>query len=282
MFKYQLISDIHLEKYEEINYKDLIKPIEPILFLAGDIGYIKNKLYKNFMDYVSNNWEVVYVVLGNHEFYIEDDKNIYTYEELYDMYENLILEYANVILVTEGYEYKINLKYTNGKNIYIIGGVGFPMLDTNVDECYYNSNIYYKEKLNDFNFIYKNKSEKIDVEYFNNLSINSKTLLIESIHELSKLEEEYSIILLTHFPYGIHSLTSSSKYHNDDTIIKKYFCNNINNEINRIIINSAKLLIAGHTHHSYDFIYNDAKYVSNQLGYKKENNLNPLNVFEFE
>jgi hypothetical protein len=285
MFKYQLLSDIHLEKYEEFNYTDLIKPIEPVLFLAGDIGHIKHKLYKSFIDYVSNNWEIVYIVLGNHEFYIEDDKTIYTYEELYDMYENFFLEYPNIILVTEGYEYKINLNYTNGKNIYIIGGIGFPTLETNINEigeCYYNSDIYYRENFNDFNFIYKTKTKKIDVEYFNSLSRTSKSLLIESINELSKLEEEYSIILLTHFPYGIHSLTSSSKFHNDDKLRQYYFCNSIDNGINRIIINSAKLLIAGHTHYSYKFIYNDAKYVSNQLGHNRETYCNPLYIFILE
>lgn len=269
-FKFQLISDIHLENYEHLKFTELIKPQEPVLFLAGDIGHINKKLYKDFIDYVSNNWDIVYVILGNHEFYIKEDDTIYTYDELYDMYEELFLEYTNVVFVTEGYEYKINPKYTNGENIYIIGGIGIPTLETDIKiigEDYYNINDYYRQEFNDFNYIYKTKTEKLDIEYFNNLSKLYKSMLIESINELSKKTEDYSIILLTHFPYGTHSLTSSSKFHQDSEIRKYYFCNSNIDPINRIIINSANLLIAGHTHYSYEFTYNNAKYISNQYGY---------------
>ena len=271
-FKFQLISDIHLENYENIKFTELIKPQESVLFLAGDIGHINNKIYKDFIDYVSNNWEVIYIVLGNHEFYIKENDTIYTYNELYNMYENLFLEYTNIIFVTEGYEYKINKKYTNGENIFIIGGIGIPILETDINiigEKYYDANNYYRKELNDFNYIYKSKTEKLDVEYFNNLGNISKNLLIKSINKLSNLKEDYSIILLTHFPYGIHSLTSSSQFHQDNELRKKYFCNSIKDITNTIIINSSKLLIAGHTHYSYEFTYNNSKYVSNQYGYNQ-------------
>jgi predicted MPP superfamily phosphohydrolase len=292
-FKFQLISDIHLENYEKLDFTKLIKPVEPVLFLAGDIGHINTKIYKDFMNYVSENWDVIYIVLGNHEFYSNGYGKVYTYNELYEMYEDFFLSYPNIILVSEGYEYKINPKYTNNETIYIIGGIGIPTLEDNIKllgEEYYNANDYYKQEFNDFNNIYiddkrnndkwdkdqvNNNNKLITVEYFNNLSKISKSLLIESINELSKLKEENgdksTIILLTHYPYGIHSLTSSSQFHQDSDIRKKYFCNDINNPINRTIINSANLLIAGHTHYSYDFTYNNAKYISNQYGYCNQN-----------
>jgi predicted MPP superfamily phosphohydrolase len=293
MFKYQVISDIHLENYDKINIPDLIKPLSEVLFLAGDIGHIENKLYTKFMNYVSENWEIIYVVLGNHEFYCNSNK-IYTYDEMYEMYENFFLNYPNIILVTEGYTYKINKKYTNGNNIYIIGGIGIPTLEDkikNIGEDYFNIDLYYKTKFNDFNYIYmsdkddilnkKNNKKLISTEYFNNLSNISKQLLIESINELSKLDEEYSTILLTHFPYGKHILTSSSKFSNDSEIKKAYFCNSNSEPINRSIINSVNLLIAGHTHYSYEFTYNGSKYISNQFGYKydKQNNYDSSKVF---
>ena len=214
--KFQVFSDLHLENYSNHTFK-CFEPITPILFLAGDIGHIEEDLYKKFMDYVSENWEYVYVVLGNHEFYNDyyaDTEYKYSYEELFDMYEDFFLEYSNIVLVTEGNYYKINDKYTDGEDIYIIGGTGFPKLECSDDSLivgYHDYDHFYKQIFNDFRCIWQDKDKKMTIKYFNELALMSKTLLLESIQELKNKKK----ILFTHFPYGLHSLTSSSKYHND-------------------------------------------------------------------
>ena len=70
----QYASDLHLEFAD--NWR-VLKQEEPmnvrgdILVLAGDIGYLGDDNYQThpFWDWVSENYQQVIVVLGNHEFY---------------------------------------------------------------------------------------------------------------------------------------------------------------------------------------------------------------------
>ena len=64
----QYASDLHLE-LNPGSFQTILKPVAPVLALAGDIGRPDLPEYRNFMAYCSNNWERVFVVAGNHEFY---------------------------------------------------------------------------------------------------------------------------------------------------------------------------------------------------------------------
>ena len=64
--KVQIVSDIHLE-LDDTNFE--LEPISDYLFLAGDIGILHIEKYKQFLKYVSNNWKLIFYVLGNHEYY---------------------------------------------------------------------------------------------------------------------------------------------------------------------------------------------------------------------
>lgn len=63
----QFISDLHLERYRHKPFPRL-RPTAPYLFLLGDIGDPYHNNYREFMCYVSNNWERIYYVSGNHEY----------------------------------------------------------------------------------------------------------------------------------------------------------------------------------------------------------------------
>lgn len=71
--KIQYASDLHLEFSDNSNYlkRNPLKPLGDILVLAGDIGYLNDDNYSKhpFWDYVSNNYQQVVVVVGNHELY---------------------------------------------------------------------------------------------------------------------------------------------------------------------------------------------------------------------
>ena len=70
--KVQYCSDLHLEFKENNNYvyKHPIEPIGEILLLAGDIlPFALNPLKHPFFDVVADNFEAVYWVPGNHEYY---------------------------------------------------------------------------------------------------------------------------------------------------------------------------------------------------------------------
>lgn len=65
-----------------------IKPLAKYLFLAGDIGTISNK----YDSYCANNWEKTFYVLGNHEFY---QNNEFAHKK---NFEELEMEYKEIFV----------------------------------------------------------------------------------------------------------------------------------------------------------------------------------------
>ena len=60
----QYVSDLHIEK----GFSRFIHARNPILVLAGDIGYPSQENYKDFLLHMSNIFDRVYVLPGNHEY----------------------------------------------------------------------------------------------------------------------------------------------------------------------------------------------------------------------
>lgn len=69
MFRIQYVSDLHLEFYEKAAFPQLVTPNARYLALAGDIGQPDSRLFHSFLSYVSGNWDRVFYVPGNHEYY---------------------------------------------------------------------------------------------------------------------------------------------------------------------------------------------------------------------
>lgn len=66
----QYVSDIHLEFYRshDVISTQLI-PVAPILILAGDIGHPFQDSYRLFIESMSQRFEHVILIHGNHEYY---------------------------------------------------------------------------------------------------------------------------------------------------------------------------------------------------------------------
>jgi hypothetical protein len=68
----QYASDLHLEFLKPnpaTIFSSILKPTANLLALAGDVGNPNEPIYSDFLKYCSQNWESVFVVAGNHEFY---------------------------------------------------------------------------------------------------------------------------------------------------------------------------------------------------------------------
>lgn len=61
----QIASDLHLEFGQHVN----ITPHAPLLALLGDIGAPFQPHYADFLSTQSKQFEQVFVLLGNHEYY---------------------------------------------------------------------------------------------------------------------------------------------------------------------------------------------------------------------
>ena len=76
--KFQIVSDIHLELFdEEESISDIIEPVADNLILAGDIGifgiWYNILIFKKFLRWCSENYKKVFYVLGNHEYWYSSD-----------------------------------------------------------------------------------------------------------------------------------------------------------------------------------------------------------------
>jgi hypothetical protein len=66
----QYASDLHLEIYgDKMACQQILKPVAPVLVLAGDVGNPTERTYRDLLHYCSRNWTDTFLVAGNHEFY---------------------------------------------------------------------------------------------------------------------------------------------------------------------------------------------------------------------
>ncbi len=158
----QYASDLHLEKVRN-KQKFLKKPLLPsgdILILAGDIVWLSAiDQHKDFFDYCSNNYETVYWVPGNHEYYHEDIA-----ARSATLHENIR---SNVLLVN-------NIDLQNAGTQFI-----FTTLWSTIG---LNQTEKILSRIADFKYI-KHGDGNLSIEQYNQLHIHCKTFLKETVQK---------------------------------------------------------------------------------------------------
>ena len=106
--KIQICSDLHLEFEKNRNWlsKNPLNPVGEILVIAGDTSYLGRKYEDmDFIKKVSDDFEAVYLIPGNHEYYGGYDISTAlepTYESILDnvfMVNNKVIELNGVNLI---------------------------------------------------------------------------------------------------------------------------------------------------------------------------------------
>lgn len=208
MNKFKIISDLHLErKIDFIKFKK--KDIGGTLLLAGDIGSPLHSNYWDFLNYSSDNFEKVFFITGNHEYW---NDNNYTMKDI----DNIIEEKS----------YNIpNIEFLNNKKVFYDD---YNILGTTLWSNTINTKSYNYVKTN-----YSN-GKKLNMKLHNELFTKNVKWIEEN------LEKNIPTIMLTHHLPSFNLGFFGNKYFPFRTLFAS--------DLEYLIQNPIEYWVFGHTH----------------------------------
>ena len=239
MVKIQYCSDLHLEFPENEIYlkKYPINPVGEILILAGDIvPFAVMERYDGFFDELSEKFEQVYWVPGNHEYYYADiQERTGSFSE--EIRKNIFL---------------VNNHIAQIQNTKLI----LSTLWTSISE---NNQWQVAQRLSDFRVI-KKGTEKFTPYDYNNL-YNENFIFLQNA--LQNTKDNESVVVATHHVPTF--LNYPEKYKGD--VLNEAFVVELFDFIESNFVN---YWIFGHHHSNMaPFYIGSTQLLTNQLGYVK-------------
>lgn len=235
--KIQYCSDLHLEfpENKEFMASNPIQKSGDILILAGDIFPLSQlRLHEDFLDQISNLFDVVYWIPGNHEFYYD------TIDEFTKPVNRKIRD--NVFLCHNHVESFLDVE------------IAFSTLWTPISP---SKELLIQERMSDY-YLIERKGKQLRVTDTNELFDVNKIFLQNFIE--NKDVSKKSIIVTHHVPTWQHY---PAKYKNSP--INEAFAANLDTMIEHSEVN---YWIYGHSHVNVKkFNIGNTKLMSNQLGY---------------
>ena len=261
----QVVSDLHLEFQKD--YPRIKNSNADILILSGDIclaehlyrnptagmdymlqnGWYANDAarYRNFFNYVSNEFPLVLYVMGNHEHY--NGRWNETAERLHEALE----PFDNIVLM--------NNLYLNIQGVRFIGSSLWTDLNNN-DPL---TMLSIKEMMSDYRAItiynsgVYHKLRPIDTVYEHNKSLK---FIKDSIKSW-----QGPVVVLTHHAPSRKSI--HEKYRNEHIMNGAFV-----NDLESFIMNhpQIKLWTHGHVHNAFDYFIRETRVVCNPYGYPGE------------
>jgi len=236
--KIQYASDLHLEFLQNTQFllENPIVPKADILVLAGDIvplGYVKDVTW--FFNYLSENFEQIYWIPGNHEYYHYSDINRYIGSF------NVSIAHENIHLINN-----ITIKHEDVNLI-------FSTLWTKIQD----KNIpYIKHGMNDYRLI-RDNDEMLHPRKTNQLFEQNITFITS---ELKRLQNEKTVVVTHHVPTF---LDYPARFKGD--VLSEGFVTELSKIIEEFEPNA---WIYGHSHHSRPkFQVGETIMLNNALGY---------------
>lgn len=100
--KFQIISDLHLEYYNVLpDISKIFKKAAPNLILTGDVCYFKHHNFLKFFIEVSKNYDKIFYIPGNHEYYAYYEIPDISYSEIDYIIEEKLKYLKNVFFFTK-------------------------------------------------------------------------------------------------------------------------------------------------------------------------------------
>jgi Icc-related predicted phosphoesterase len=234
--KIQYCSDLHLEFTLNTYFlhSNKIIPKADYLILAGDIyPFSKSTDKVIFFDYLSENFNEVYWLAGNHEYYYSDIVRFHKFKK------NKIR--SNVHIVDN------EVKSINGVNFI------FSTLWSKISP---NNELHIKSRVSDF-FTISIDGEAFRPKHFNQLHDESLGFITD---ELSKRKSEKNVVITHHVPTLLNYPAAYKA-----SLINEAFAV----ELHDLIVKyQPEVWVYGHSHvNTPEFTIGKTKLLTNQLGY---------------
>jgi hypothetical protein len=262
-YKLQYISDIHLEYLKQV---PMIKPIAPHLALLGDIGNPFLPNYHELLKYASYNWEKIFLLTGNHEYWQENK----TMQEVDEHIQSLSSKYKNIfflnnsahmvtsqymILGTTLWSYiRSEPKSLFGDDMSILTNERKNIRWNNINSIYKHNTNWLIDQLNVV------KSQNILIHNDNNLNIRNNININDNNIDNDK---PIKCIILTHHLPSYQLI--HSKY--QKSIYQDRFASNLED----LITEPVAAWLCGHSHIIMNIIINGIPCAINAYGYSKQN-----------
>ncbi|KAG5184068.1 Metallo-dependent phosphatase-like protein [Tribonema minus] len=231
----QIASDLHLEQGCTSNYYSIIKPAADILILAGDVAYATHAQIPPFMRKMSEAFEKVLLVPGNHERYSHDLSMSMTEMDMH--LHGVLQEFSNVSLLNNKVEERKGVKFV-GSTLWS----HIPQQDRyEVSTC-----------INDYRYILDGTGRAITPAYTSGLHR-------DAVAFLEKHCDTNSVVITHHCPQTTR--TSHPRYAGSPTNCA--FSTDVS------LTQMPQLWVSGHTHFNHDFVKAGTRFISNQ--YRNEN-----------
>ncbi len=233
--KIQYCSDLHLEFGQNSRYleKNPLKINGEILILAGDIIPLHDEFFNNsFFGFIADNYEHVFWVPGNHEFY---------YKDITEFSKSYTIQLKSNISIVNNVEMTV-------KDVRFIFGTLWSKISSGNEKLI-------EQSVSDFEII-SNNNKKLRAVDFNKLHSESFNFIQESL----KIENEKTVVVTHHLPSRFCNSPAHGK-----SLINEAFCVDLTDFIEKT---NSNFWIYGHSHFNQKPLFiGDTVLLTNQLGY---------------
>lgn len=277
--KIQYLSDIHLETHHNTSkaiFEKILKPSAPYLALCGDIGYPGTQLYEPFLEYCSKNFEHVFYIAGNHEYY-NDTKAIKYLKTKQFIEKSVSEEELRRISIRfprkspEDRAKQIRSICQKFPNIHFLDKETFkiPGTDIVVVGCTLWSKLDMKPHMlpqfNDFQRICQDKDTILLPKTYDDWNEDHVDFLNTTIRKIQVESPDLKVLVLTHHCPTYDIIVD--KYSDDPNNMNSFFANK---DLISPFGKSVKAWICGHTHGCKSINVDGTIVATNTFGYEWE------------
>ena len=256
-FKIQYVSDIHLEFRDKALFHTIVTPTAPYLALAGDIGKPGDKLFQEFLKYVSENWKAVFYITGNHEYYTEPFyywkwRSPRTVEKTHTEIEEIVKLYPTIYYLHAG----APVQFLPDDNVVIIGTTLWSHIPDHLLD-------YAHTSINDYKMIPIQRGDVIQCVtplYTREWYAKERAVLADEIAKWSARGTD--IVVLTHHMPSLSLVAPQYK----SSLINCCFAS----ECDDLMLPRVRAWIYGHTHAAKETVIGTTLCAVNAVGYPKE------------